>query len=1033
MKRFMVFAFITLLIISEALTQVGSSQDFPGLQFRNIGPFRGGRSVAVAGVAGDPNTYYMGTVGGGVWKTTDAGIKWLNVSDGFFKTSSVGAIAVAVSDPNVLYVGMGEHSVRGMMTSHGDGVYKSEDAGKTWRHIGLADTRQIARIVIHPSNPDVVYVAAQGAGFGPSQSRGIYKSIDGGVNWKRVLYVDENSGASEISMDPSNPRILYASTWDHRRTPSFVRSGGEGSGLYKSTDSGETWQKLTTGLPSELGKTAISVSPANSSIVYANIESSGNKGGVYRSNDGGMSWTQTTSDRITVARAWYYIEIYADPIDENTVYVLNAPMLKSIDGGKTFKAINNPHSDQHDLWINPSNNRNMILANDGGACISFNGGETWSTQQNQPTIQFYRVIADNQFPYNLYGGQQDNTSVITPSRTMSAGISWRDWSIGPGCECAFVAFDPDNPVRLYGGCYQGIINALDIRSGARWDVMAYPVVGLGGIPSEMKYRFNWNAPIVASIQDPSIIYHAANVVLKTSDGGLSWSEISGDLTRNDKSQQTKGGVPFTSEGAGGEIYNTIAYLEVSPHSADVLWVGSDCGLVHLTLDGGQNWSNVTPPNLGEMLINSIAVSPHDPATAYIAANRFRFDDHRPMLFKTTNYGRTWTKIVDGIKNDHFAKVIREDKVRKDLLFAGTEQGLYISYNGGQDWKEFQLNLPVTPITDITFADNDLIVATAGRSFWILDDLSAIQQGVELHTNRAAIYQPKPAYRVRGGGRPAPGTDLGENPMSGVVIDYYLPEAMDTSELIMEFWSRGELMKRFSSIKDKNFKSYTGGPAADPVIPTRKGLNRFAWDMRKNTLPGVNNVFMLGAYQGVTVPPGEYTVRLSGPNFSVETTAILLPDPRIEASANDYTEQFVFMNTLERMFSDVHESVNKVENTKGQLKFFQKHPALTDELKDESEKILKKIDKWESQLIQRDSKTFQDVINFENKLNAEIASLLSRANGLAPVITLGMRSRLQDLTQAYNIAMAEKTEIIERDCANFNKMFNALTPNVITVD
>ena len=645
------------------------SEEFHGLKFRNIGPYRGGRSNTACGVVGDPLTYYMGTVGGGVFKTEDAGNSWKNITDGQLKMGSVGAIAVAESDPNVLYVGMGEHAVRGVMTSYGDGVYKSTDAGKTWYHIGLPMSRHISRIRIHPNNPDVVYVAAQGALFGPNEERGIYRSMNGGDSWEKVLFVDNNTGAADISMDMNNPRILYASMWDHQRYPWTVRSGGPGSGIYKSIDGGDTWEKLTKGLPAKMGKVAVDVSRANSEVVYANIEA--DKSGVYKSTDAGKSWKLVCSDRITITRAWYYIEIFADPVNEDIVYVMNAPFLKSIDGGKSFSTISVPHGDQHDLWINPNNNRYMINANDGGANISFDMGKSWSRQDNQVTAQFYRVITDNQFPYRVYGGQQDNSTVSILSRTNSRGIGNKDWNPVAGGESAFIAFDENNPTKVYGGSYQGNISYYDTETGLTKDIMAYPVIGLGTLPSEMKYRFNWNAPIVACPQDPSFIYHGGNHVLKSSDSGKTWEEISPDLTRNDKSKQGPGGEPYTNEGAGGENYNTISYLVSSPHAQGTLVVGSDDGLVHITQNDGVDWKNITPSGLTESLINSIEVSPHAPGTIYLSVTKYKWNDFTPIIYKSTNYGQSWKMINKGIDSEAYVRVVREDHQVKDLLYAGT--------------------------------------------------------------------------------------------------------------------------------------------------------------------------------------------------------------------------------------------------------------------------------------------------------------------------------------------------------------------------
>ncbi|MEL6718100.1 MAG: glycosyl hydrolase, partial [Bacteroidota bacterium] len=958
------------------------SQQFHGLKWRNIGPFRGGRANAITGVLGDPMTYYFGSVGGGIWKTEDAGLSWKNISDGYFKTASVGAIAIAESDQNVIYVGMGEHAVRGVMTSHGDGMYKSVDGGKTWEHIGLEHSRHIAEIRIHPSNPDVVYVAVQGALHMASEDRGVYKSMDGGKTWKKILYVNEDTGAADISMDVHNPRILYAGMWEHRRYPWQVKSGGEGSGLYKSMDGGATWKKLKKGLPEMMGKVAIDVSPANPDRVFANIEAEGEKGGVYRSDDGGNTWKQTSKDRVTIARSWYYIEIFADPQNPEVVYVLNAPMLKSIDGGKTFKPISNPHSDQHHLWINPQNTDNIALANDGGACITFNGGKTWSTQQNQPTAQFYRVIADNRFPYHVYAGQQDNSTVVISSRTPSSSIGWKDWYAAAGGESAFLAFDPDNPRYVYGGSYQGNISVFDHETGLTKDIMAYPVVGLGTAPTEMKYRFNWNAPIVTSPQNRSVIYHAGNKVLKSTDRGQSWAEISPDLTRNDKEKQVVGGAPFTIEGAGGENYGTITYLVASPHEQGVLWVGTDDGLVQLSKDDGANWEEITPKGLGETQINAIEVSPYDAATAYVAVTSYKFGDFTPMIYVTNDYGKTWKNKVNGIAKEDYVRVVREDPKTKGLLYAGTETGIYVSFDSGEHWERMQLNLPVTPILDLTIQDNDLIAATSGRAFWILDDLSALQQSKGVMDEKLAIYQPKATYKFNVSTPSRAPSTAGQNPASGVIFDYYLPAVNDSSIVQLEILdSKGTVIRSYSSKKDKGFKSFQGGPPAPQVLPAKKGVNRFNWDLRRETLPAVQGVFTLGDYRGGLVAPGTYTLRLTQDETSVETQAKVLANPKIEASQADYEAQEVLLVKVENTVRNIHDAVNDMRKVKKQLvglKGVLEESEATKILAERAATAIKAIEEWERNLIQPDQKTFQDVINFPNQLNAELMNLKSRA-------------------------------------------------------
>ncbi|MGB4972018.1 MAG: glycosyl hydrolase, partial [Cyclobacteriaceae bacterium] len=742
MKQLIILA----LILSQGLFGFSQSLDsvFKNVKYRSIGPFRGGRSNMASGVVNDPLTYYMGTTGGGVWKTTDAGQQWKNISDGFFKTGSVGAVAVSESDPNIVYVGMGEHAPRGVMSSYGDGVYKSYDAGKTWKHMGLEKTQQIARIAIHPKNPNVVLVAAQGAIHGATKDRGIYKSIDGGETWKNVLYIDENTGCSELSMDMHNPMVMYAAMWHNLRLPWKVISGGPGSGLYKSTDGGETWKEMTNGLPKEMGKMAIAVSRANPNKVYALIESDWEKaqGGLYVSQDAGKSWSHVSEDHRLIQRSWYYIEVFPDTQDEHTVYVMSAPALRSIDDGKTWETIDGPHGDYHDLWINPNNSKNMVIADDGGAGITFNRGESWSTQANMPTAQFYRINVDNNYPYRIYAGQQDNSSVRIESMALGSwNISERNWTSSAGGESAFLAFDPDDPRYVLGGSYLGTIEVLDTYSGGSTKIMAAPIQYLGRDSKDMKYRFNWNAPIIGSKHEPGTYYHGAQLLLRTRDMGVTWEEVSPDLTRNEKEKQGKMGGPYTNEAVGAENYGTLAYVIESPHEKGVIWTGSDDGFVQLTRDGGKTWTNVTPKGLTECLVNAIEVSPHDPGTAYIATTRYKFNDHTPAMYKTTNYGKTWTNISQGIPMGAFTRVVREDDVRKGLLYAGTELGIYISWNDGVKWEPLKLNLPVTPIMDLKVKENDLVVATSGRSFWILDDLTLLRQ-YKGDNNSFTVFKPE---------------------------------------------------------------------------------------------------------------------------------------------------------------------------------------------------------------------------------------------------------------------------------------------------
>ncbi|MCB9265798.1 MAG: glycosyl hydrolase [Lewinellaceae bacterium] len=1003
-------------LIDEAL--------FQGMQWRNIGPFRGGRCVAVAGLPDQPLVYYMGTTGGGLWKTEDGGLTWANISDGHFQTGSVGAIAVAPSDPNVVYVGMGEHPVRGVMTHHGDGVYRSLNAGKDWEYLGLPSARHIAAIQVHPNDPDNVYVAVQGALYGPCQERGIYHSKNGGQSWEQLLFVNSTTGACDLSMDPANPRILYAGMWDHQRTPWQIRSGGPGSGLYRSGDGGLNWEKLTRGLPESMGKVGVCVSPANPKRLYANIEAE--NGGVFRSDDGGKNWERVNSHRSTVARAWYYIEIIADPSDEETVYVLNAPLLRSIDGGKTFTSIPNPHSDQHALWINPHDPDIMILGNDGGASITFNGGQSWSTQHNQPTAQFYRIITDNRFPYYIYSGQQDNSSIAIPSRTHKTGITSQDWYEVAGGESAFIALDPDDPTLVYGGSYQGELTVFDHRTGRKKDIMAYPGLSLSKLPREMKYRFNWNAPLVAKPQDPGVLYHGANVVLRSADGGLSWEVISPDLTRDEPGKQGEGGVPYTNEGAGGENYNTISYMACSPHEAGTIWVGSDDGLLHLTRNEGQDWENITPPQLGEALINCIELSPHQTGTAYVVATRFKFDDLQPIAYYTKDFGKNWALITRGIGKEDFLRVIREDPVRPGLLYGGTETGLYISMDYGRQWERFQLNLPVCPINDLAVKDNSLIAATSGRSFWILDGLEPLRQHGEEAAGQVLLFQPSPTVRFDSKAPEAPVAGIGQNPPDGVQLYYFLPEDMDSAGFQLNILdAHGNLIRPYSNLPDEDFQKYEGGPKPEARLPHKRGLNCFFWDLRREPLPGIPGVFILGSYEGSMVAPGTYTVQLKMPGKVLERTVAVLPDPRLNACPEDYYEQQEVLVAIEQAVRDIHHSVKQMKEVKQQVESL--HSSLkkiecTKELLDASQNIVNNIKDWEEKLVQPKQETYQDVINFPNRLSAELLSLKQKVDAHNPKVTHGARQRLEELLGEWSQFRKQMHKIVNEDIASFNRLY-----------
>ncbi|MEO0525653.1 MAG: glycosyl hydrolase [Bacteroidota bacterium] len=1007
---------------------------FHGLKWRNIGPYRGGRSVASSGVVGHPHTYYMGSTGGGVFKTTDDGITWKNVSDKFFKTGSVGAIAVSESDSNVVVVGMGEHAARGVMTSMGDGVYKSMDAGKTWTHLGLEKTRHISDVIIHPTNPDIIYVAAQGAQYAPTNERGIYRSVDGGNTWKQVLFINATTGASSLSMDMTNPRILYASMWQHRRYPWIMESGGEHSGLHKSTDGGDTWTKMKEGLPKDFGKSGISVSRANPERVFAVLEAEGKKGGVYRSDDAGKKWKQVNGERVNIARSWYYMEIFADPQNENVVYVLNAPVMKSIDGGKSFSNIPVPHGDNHHLWINPHDNTNLINSNDGGANISFNSGKSWSTQQNQATAQFYRVITDNLVPYKVYGGQQDNSAIAIASRTNDEGIDWKDWYSVAGGESAFIAFDPDHPDTVYGGTYQGNISKWTKASREQKAIKEYPELGLSIAPKDAKYRYNWNAPIISSPHNRKTIYHAGNVVFKTTDGGISWSTISPDLTKNEKDKHGPGGGPYTNEAAGGENYNTLTALVESQHQEGLLYAGSDDGLLHITKNGGTSWENITPVGISDGIINSIDISEHDAAVAYVVVMRYKSLDLSSYIFKTSDYGKSWKKIINGLDDPNgFARVVRADKKQKGLLYTGTETGLYVSNDDGAHWQHLKLNLPVVAINDLIIQDNDLVAATSGRGFWILDDLGVLQN-MSAANKAVQLFEPKASYRIFGGVSKSVGQGL--NPKSGVTFDYYLNQNADSLDLKLDILQGTELIRSYTNKKPKDFKTWPGGPSKPQILPSKKGYNRFTWDFNRKAIPAINKVFVFGGLSGASVPPGKYTLRLSLEEETVETEAIILANPAIQSTPEDFAAQQNILVSIENTLRDMHESVIQMRSAKTQLSGYAKllkENGEVERLIEKGEELEKRINNWEENLIQEKQKTFQDVINFNNKLNAQLIQLLHYVDQADPKVTNGAKERFNDLMNDWEVYKDERDAIIHTEMNAYNNLYKSLNIPALIIE
>lgn len=1001
------------------------SSAFRALQWRNIGPFRGGRADAISGVTSNPMVYYVGYTGGGVWKTENAGTDWKNISDGFFKTSSIGAIALSESDPNVVYVGTGEHAVRGQSSSFGDGMYKSTDAGKTWARIGLEKTKQIAAIRVHPKNPDLVYVAAQGERWAGSADRGIYRSADGGKTWSLILKGENaTSGASSLSMDANNPRILYASFWDAQRTPWMVRSGGSGSGIWKSTDGGDSWTRLAGGLPKLMGKIGVDVSPADPERVYAIVEAE--KGGLYRSDDGGKSWKLLSEDRLIQTRAWYYMNVTTDPKNADVVWVMNAPVMKSIDGGKTFAVVNARHGDNHQLWINPADPRYVANANDGGAAISIDGGKSWSTQDNQPTAQFYHVVVDDVYPYKVYAGQQDNTSVIINSRNDAGAITGNDWRVGPGCESANVGVDRKNPRYVYGGCYQGLIDEQDIQTGLLRQVMPYPALNLTEPSNETKYRYNWTAPIIVSQHDGRVVYHGGNVLFKTSDRGAHWTPISPDLTRNDKATQGQGGGPFQNEGAGGEIYNTIVTIGESPKDANVLWVGTDDGLVQVTRDGGKSWSTVTPLGVGEGLSNHIDPSPFDPATAYLAFRRDRRGEYTPYAFKTTDYGKTWTKITNGLRDGEPVRSVRADPTRAGLLYAATETGVYVSFDDGGAWQPFSQNLPVTPVTDLVVRHDDIYASTEGRAFWVLDDLSAVRQMADsIAKSSAHLFAPRagllPVYAGGGGG--GGNAASGKNPPRGANVYYLLSKAADSSNVVtVDFLdSRGSVLRSYAS------------NAKTTPLAAKAGLNAMQWDLRREspvTIPGIQ--IFSGNIAGALVTPGAYQVRLTvGTVVQTQSLAVTL-DPRSTATTAEVASRDTMSRAIVARVKDIHESVLRLRDVNEQITKIVERTKDADQgavIGAKGTALTGKIGTVDPKLTTK-AANGQDVINYRNGMNAQYLFLLANIES-NDALSQPMRDRFVDLEKLWNALKAEIDTIEQIDVPAFNKLLqDAKVPGIV---
>lgn len=977
----------------------GNSSIIKAMQYRLIGPYRGGRSVTAVGHPTNKMEFYMGATGGGVWKTTDGGRSWKNISDGFFKTGSVGAIAVSESNPDIIYVGMGEHTLRGNL-ENGDGMYKSTDGGKTWTHIGLKDTYHIGSVIIHPGNPDIVYVAAIGHAFGPNEERGVFRTKDGGKTWKKVLYKSPDVGAIDMTIDPANPDVLYASTFEFRRFEWGVRSSGPGAGIYKTTDGGENWADITLmpGLPvgKNRGRIGIALSPAKPGRVWAIIEAENNQTGVYRSDDAGAHWQLLSQFAELHQRPWYYHHITADPKDSLTVWIMNIGLWKSSDGGKNYTAVVTPHGDNHDLWIDPTDTKRMIEANDGGGTVTFDGGKTWSSIYNQPTAQMYHVITDNKFPYRVYGSQQDNSTISIPSRSDNGAIYPEEYYAVAGGESGYIAFNKNNPTLIFAGNHHWITK-LDMESNQSSDISVVPEDNYGYGSADIKYRFQWTFPIMVSVHNPNVLYATSSYVHRSKDQGKSWEVISPNLTRSDPSTLEKTPTrdkpeigkywgPVVRDNTGVEWYGTIFAMAESPVKAGVLWTGSDDGCIQLSVDDGKSWKNVTPKEMPEFSrISIVEPSPHDPASAYIAAIRYKQDDMHPYLYKTNDYGKSWKKITHGIPEDELTRVIREDTKRKGLLYAGTEKGIYISFDNGEKWESIQLNLPVVPIHDLAIQNNDLVIATHGRSFWILDNLTLLQQLTpEVQNSTAYLFKPGITIRSRGQKRSAIGgeggqgpQEVGKNPPNGVVVQYYLKEK-PKGEITMEFLdSAGKLVRSYKSKSDTATApdtiaqmqvSVRRGRVREMPLPAEAGGNNFVWEEMRYPNPApLEGIVTHGTAMGPLIIPGKYQVRLTvdGKPFTQEFE--IVKDPRISTTQQEFKEQFDLLTDLGKRISELRSAVKDIRTLRLQLDSYDKKSKA---VLDMSYKLLR----IEDELVQANAKANQDLTNYPVRLDTKLISL-----------------------------------------------------------
>ncbi|MAU14840.1 MAG: glycosyl hydrolase [Muricauda sp.] len=1003
---------------------------YSSLEYRLIGPFRGGRSGTVAGVPGEPNLFYFGATGGGVWRTTDGGLTWENISDGYFG-GSIGAVEVSQSDPNVIYVGGGEQTVRGNVSS-GYGVWKTEDAGKTWKSMGLEKSRHISRMRIHPKDHNIVYAAVMGNLYKPTTERGVYKSTDGGQSWKKVLYANDMAGAVDLTFDPNNPRILYASTWRVQRTPYSLSSGGEGSALWKSTDSGETWTEISKnkGFATDtLGIIGVAVSPQNSNRVWAMVENK-DKGGLYRSDDGGETWALINTERKLRQRAWYYTRVYADTQDEDVVYVLNVRYHKSTDGGKTFETSSAPHGDHHDLWIAPEDSNRMIMADDGGAQVTYDGGRTWSTYHNQPTAQFYRVTTDNAFPYRIYVAQQDNSTVRINYRSDDSSIGEDDWEPTAGGESAHIAVDPTNNDIVYGGSYGGLLTRVNHARKTIRAINVWPDNPMGYGAEGMKYRFQWNFPIMFSKHDPKKLYTFSNHVHMTTNEGQTWELLSGDLTRNDPTKLGSSGGPITQDNTSVEYYCTIFAANESPLKEGLLWVGSDDGLIHVTKDGGQTWENVTPPNMPEWnMINSIEPSYFDEGTCYVAATRYKLGDFAPYLYKTTDYGKTWTKITNGIEDEHFTRVVREDPKRKGLLYAGTETGMYISFDDGKNWTKFQLNLPIVPITDLAIKDDNLIVATQGRSVWVIDDLTVLHQLDEAKKSADAIlYKPRDSYRTKGRKARQPSKTEGENLANGVITHFYLKDVTEKDSIALVYTKmNGDTLATYSTYAKEK----------DKKLEVKKGGNTFVWNTRGKGAERLKGMILWAAnLNGPKAVPGTYKVSLNVNGSTQTENFTILPDPRAEVTVADMQKQYDFITEVNETVDRAHQSIKKIRAINGKLDEFikkYKNEEATKALVERAKKMKEEFGAIEKELYQTKNRSNQDPLNFPIKLTNKLAhlnSLVSRDDFPPTDQDIAVKN---ELTAKINAQLKAFDALVDKEVVSFNNEFNQLKLDYLSIE